>query len=312
MNLPKIVCSSVIRASQRGDSHGGIYMVDLATDKVDLLLDWDRPDIDWDGRGGDRGVRGMAFYNGRLLAAAGDEVFEFDRDMKVTRSWRSRWLKHTHEVALDKERGLLYVIANIYDAILVLDLNGGYWRGAFILPKVPEEGECARWIDVYQGEPRGTDHLHLDSVVLQGSRLYYGGQHIEALHWVDLKTTEIHTYQRDVPHSHNLQPYADGVIYNIASAHRTVYVRSDGERIDEWETPLYAKSDMEDRHADEKIAVQGYTRGMVLWGDYVIVGSSPATVNVFEPLKKGPTHSVQLSKDVRNSICGIALCEWGE
>ena len=311
MELPKIVCSSVIRASKRGDSHGGIYMVDLARSKYELLRDWDKPDIDWDGRGGDRGVRGMAFYNGHMLAAAGDEVFEFDRNMVVTRSWRSRWLKHTHEVALDEKRGLLYVIANIFDAILVLDINAGKWEGAFVLPKVPKPEEKARWIDAYMGEPAATDHLHLDSVVYDGGdRLYYGGQHIDALHWVDLKTTEIHTFQSNVPHSHNLQPYRDGVIYNIAAAHRTVYVSAAGERIDEWETPLYAQGDMVARPEDEKIAVQGYTRGMVLYDEYVIVGSSPATVNVFVPGRKEPIHSVQLSKDVRNSICGMALCKW--
>ena len=310
MELPKIVCSSVIRSSQRGDSHGGIYMVDLARSKSEMLLDWDRPDIDWDGRGGDRGVRGMAFYKDHLLAAAGDEVFEFDKRMHITRSWRSRWLKHTHEVSLDAERGLLYVIANMYDAILVLDINAGRFKGFFRLPKMPQEGEKALWCDAYEGNPAVTDHIHLDSVLVSGDRLYYSGHHIYALYWVDLKTAEIHLFKGGVPNSHNMQPYKNGVVYNIATAHKTVYVNNEGEREEDWDTPLYAKEDMEDRPSDEKIAVQGYTRGMVLHDEYVIVGSSPATVNVFLPGQRLPVHSVRLSKDVRNSICGMAKYEW--
>jgi len=70
--LPTILASSVIRSTHRGDSHGGIYRVNMETDEQTQMLDWNNPDIDWKGRGGDRGIRGLAFYGHTLYAVAGN------------------------------------------------------------------------------------------------------------------------------------------------------------------------------------------------------------------------------------------------
>ena len=32
--LPRIVCSSVVRSVHQGESHGGVYLVDLATGDI--------------------------------------------------------------------------------------------------------------------------------------------------------------------------------------------------------------------------------------------------------------------------------------
>ena len=61
MNLPKVICTSVIRSSHRGEAHGGCYIVDIKTEKVTQVLDWHEKTINWEG-GGDRGLRGIAFF----------------------------------------------------------------------------------------------------------------------------------------------------------------------------------------------------------------------------------------------------------
>ena len=55
-----LVASSVVRGSHQGESHGGVFLVDLVNQRVEQKLDWNTVSIDWQGRGADRGLRGIA------------------------------------------------------------------------------------------------------------------------------------------------------------------------------------------------------------------------------------------------------------
>ena len=50
-----------MRGSHKGESHGGVYLIDLQSREVVQTIDWNTVDIDWQGRGWDRGLRGIAF-----------------------------------------------------------------------------------------------------------------------------------------------------------------------------------------------------------------------------------------------------------
>ncbi|MGH2540509.1 MAG: hypothetical protein ACRDGK_08310, partial [Actinomycetota bacterium] len=91
--LPTVVLSSVVRSSHRGESHGGVYLVDLEHETIRRTVDWNAVDIDWEGRGGDRGLRGIAFHGDRVLLAASDEVFVYDRGFEPVGSFTSPYLK---------------------------------------------------------------------------------------------------------------------------------------------------------------------------------------------------------------------------
>lgn len=305
--LPKIICSSVIRAANRGDSHGGLYIVNLESGEYRQVLDWDRPDIDWDGRGGDRGIRGMAFYKGLLYAAAGDEIFVFNKEMKVVKSFRNRFLKHTHEVWRDGNK--LYIIANMFDAVLVLDLDNDRWIDSYHFQNCTNK---AMRFNTYDSAncPEPLDKLHLDSVLVMANTLLYCGHHMETLNAIDLETDDILIYQDKIKNSHNARPYLGGVIHNLAFQHKTVYRNIFGKIVEEWITPLYKKEDMTHTDLPHDHAVQGYVRGMVLIPPFIVVGSSPATINVFTHGRSEPVKSIQISNDIRNSICGISICEW--
>ena len=57
MRLPKLILTSVVRGSQQGESHGGIYTVDFQLQRGEQHVDWNTSDIDFEGRGADRGLR---------------------------------------------------------------------------------------------------------------------------------------------------------------------------------------------------------------------------------------------------------------
>jgi hypothetical protein len=100
----KLVTTSVVRGSHQGESHGGVYLLDLESREVTQALDWDRAGIDWQGRGWDRGLRGIAFDGETVYIAASDELFAFSRDFRPLGSWRNPYLKHCHEIAVLERR----------------------------------------------------------------------------------------------------------------------------------------------------------------------------------------------------------------
>ena len=53
---PRLIATSVVRGARQGDSHGGMYLVDFATQEVQQVVDWNTPDIDFQDRGWDRGL----------------------------------------------------------------------------------------------------------------------------------------------------------------------------------------------------------------------------------------------------------------
>jgi hypothetical protein len=61
--LPRVIATSVVRSAHQGESHGGVYLIDLNSGQYDQVIDWNDDSINWEGRGGDRGLRGIAFHN---------------------------------------------------------------------------------------------------------------------------------------------------------------------------------------------------------------------------------------------------------
>jgi len=47
----KLITTSVVRGSEQGESHGGVYLIDLENQKTRQVIDWNTADIDWQGRG---------------------------------------------------------------------------------------------------------------------------------------------------------------------------------------------------------------------------------------------------------------------
>ena len=84
-------------------------------------LDWNEAGIDWQGRGWDRGLRGIAFDGDTVYIAASDELFAYTPDFRRIGSWRNPYLKHCHEIAVWERR--LFLTSTGFDAILGFDLD---------------------------------------------------------------------------------------------------------------------------------------------------------------------------------------------
>ena len=132
--LPKLIATSVVRGSQQGESHGGVFTVDFETRTSEQHIDWNSQDIDWEGRGADRGLRGIAFDGDDIYIAASDELFCYDREFKLKYSKRNRYLKHCHEIC--RMERMLFLTSTGHDCLLAFDLDQQAFTWGFHLQKI--------------------------------------------------------------------------------------------------------------------------------------------------------------------------------
>ena len=129
LQLPTLIATSVVRGSQQGESHGGVYTLDFENQKAEQRVDWNTSDINFDGRGADRGLRGIGFDNEKILIAASDELFCYNQQFEIQTSWRNRYLNHCHEICR-KDR-VLFLTSTGYDSLLAFDLTSKSLSGDF-------------------------------------------------------------------------------------------------------------------------------------------------------------------------------------
>jgi hypothetical protein len=169
----KLLTTSVVRGSQQGQSHGGVYLIDLEAQSVLQTLDWNRADIDWQGRGWDRGLRGIAFDGNRVYIAASDELFAFSPDFRHKNAWRNRYLKHCHEMCVYERT--LFIASTGFDSILAFDLD----RQAFTWALQVLEKDFHFSGRVYDPQaddgPLMLNKLHINSVWCDPNGMYITG-----------------------------------------------------------------------------------------------------------------------------------------
>ena len=220
-SLPRVVASSVIRSAHQGESHGGVYLVDLASGDTEQVIDWDDASISWEGRGADRGLRGIAFHDDEVYLAASDEIFVYDREFRLRRSFRNAYLKHCHEICIAE--GRLYATSTGFDSILEYDLREREWVRGFTLrfgqlhrigkrvglaPRPPLRSFDPR----RDGGPQAGDSSHLNSVSWRDGAIYVCGTRLRRL--LVLEDGRLRGYASVPPGTHNAQPYGDHVLVN--------------------------------------------------------------------------------------------------
>jgi hypothetical protein len=303
MALPKVLTTSVVRAARRGQSHGGVYLVDLETGRAEVMLDWDSSDIDFTGRGGDRGLRGIAFDGDNIYIAASDEIFVFDRSFDIQRSYRNRYLKHCHEIAIYKDQ--LFITSTGYDSILVCNIRTGEFVWGV---HVHSDGDkiLARTFDpTSSGGPLLRTELHINSVFCNVRAVLMSGmRHDRIIRFREQGLDLIAAIPRG---THNVQMFEKGILFNDSASDHVRYARGTDQI--SFAVPKYRpKKIVNTQNVSERVARPYFARGLCPLGNGLIAaGSSPSTIAVHD-LKSGNTvKSINLSMDVRNSIHGLEV-----
>ena len=301
-----LLATSVIRGSQQGGSHGGAFLIDLGARSVRQVLDWNTQDIDWQGRGWDRGLRGAAFGEDEVFLAASDELFVFDRDFQRIASYRNPYLKHAHEMA--RLGDMLFVTSTGFDCLLGFDLGKRAFAWGLSLGGEGETIRARRFDPLSAGGPAPSNLFHLNSVSASERGLYISG----------LRTPGLLRYAGDAlsmratlpAGTHNAQPFRDGIIFNDTQANAVRFVSPSRQRT--FDVPFYAADKLTHTDLDDSsIARQGFGRGLCVVRDGLIAaGSSPATVTLHDVDENRSTAVITLSMDLRTAIHGLAVWPW--
>jgi hypothetical protein len=298
-----LVATSVVRGSNQGESHGGVYLIDLERQRVSQCIDWNDSSIDWQGRGWDRGLRGIAFDDDRVFVAASDELYVYNPEFELIASYRCAYLKHCHEIFAYKRR--LFLTSTGFDSILGFDLDDN--RFSMGLHIAAGEGQLlATPYDPNDTRgPAAGNALHINNVYCNQHGMFVGGRGIEAL--LVYGGQSIKKVAPLPAGTHNARPFKGGVLFNDSESDVVRYAKKDKQRV--FQNPRYPDEQLTNVDFDDsRIARQSFGRGLCMINDHVIAaGSSPSTITLHNLQDMKSTLSINLTMDVRNAVHGLEV-----
>jgi len=305
IRLPTIIATSVVRGSQQGESHGGIYTVDFEKQSGNQHVDWNTSEIDFEGRGADRGLRGIAFDGDDIYVAASDELFCYDRNFQIKRSFKNRYLKHCHEIIRKGRR--LFLTSTGFDSILAFNLDTRSYDWGFRLTRAYGLWDGYNFDPRLNNGPAAVNDFHINAVHIEDSGIYLSGLHTQACLHLD-RDWNITEYCSLPAGVHNARPWQGGVLFNDTKNNAVRHVSRDGEQA-AFRIKTYAEDDIEFAGIDDtKVARQGFGRGLCVINDRLIAaGSSPSTITLYDIQTQQLVGSVNLSMDIRNAIHGLEV-----
>jgi hypothetical protein len=302
----KLVTTSVVRGSRPGESHGGVFLVDLDAREIRQAVDWNTGNTSRQPGESDRGLRGIACDGETVYIAASDELIAYTPGFRRIGSWRNTYLKHCQEIAV-WERTLFLVSAG-FDAILGFDLDRRQFNWAMHVVSHQFRFSGRSFDPNKDDGPLMLSQLHLNSVHCTTGGMYLTGLQTGGM--LLFNGREIRMAVELPRGTHNAQPYRDGVLFNDSEAGVLRYAgRGDGREDRALRVPQYPAEALLNGDLDQsQSARQGFARGLAVLSESVVAGgSSPATVTVYDLARNEPALSVNLSMDVRNSIHGLAV-----
>ena len=153
--------------------------------------------------------------------------------------------------------------------------------------------------------PLAVNDYHINMVHVDSTGIYFSGLRTNALLHLDndMSVSEVCSIPSG---AHNARPYRDGVLLNDTESQCVRYAGRDGQEL-AFKVASYDESDVEFAGVeDPELSRQGFTRGLCTVGDRLVaVGSSPATISLYDFETEQKVGSVNLTMDIRNAIHGL-------
>lgn len=314
MTLPTVLMTDVIRSSQQGDSHGGAYLINLDDASYEKVLDWNTTEIDWEGRGMGRGLRGICFVNDEVYIAASDELFVFDRSFNQLRSHKCPYLHHCHEICFDGSR-YIYLSATSFDSVLRFDTRSAAFDISWWIHPVTKtvRGKRVQVLGAKPYDPNGSsgpeqkDTLHINNVSVHQGEVHFSGLKMGV--FLRLKGNELTPIAAIPPMTHNCMVVDEGIAMNSTGRDAAVIQTPKGDLVRSFAYPRYEQSELRNADIPGDFARQAFGRGLCVdtIGGLLIAGSSPGTVTAFDKVTGDRVQSVCVTKDLRNAPHGLEI-----
>jgi len=334
--LPIVIATSIVRTSGLNEPHGFLYVVDLKTKKVTRTIEWNDPEIDFAGRGRQQGLRGIAFYNDKIYIGTGFKILEFSKDFDLLASYQNQYLIDIHEMIVVENQ--LLVVSSGYDAVIYFDLNTKLFTKAYAVdvkdfsfkknlfyrffnkyaPYWLSLNKSIENYPLYVFDPetpnqiKGTSfkphRIHFNTVSMSKSGMCVSGT-LSNYQFLITKE-EISKYATIPLVTHNVLNFEnDTILYNSTAKEEVVWSHRTGWVIKRFKNPTPDPIKLQNMPTDSKLAKVGWARGLCWTSDfkYIISGTSPASIMVYEKETGKLLRHIILSYDVRNAIHGLEI-----
>lgn len=330
----KLLASSVVRLSNQGASHGYLYEIDLNKKTYKTVLEWNDPNINWDGRGGDRGLRGIVNYQDLIIVSSGKQILFLNKEYEITDKLTSHLFGDIHEMFVQNE--ILYITSTQYDLIVLLNLKTKKIEKAYhIKPKLKQkykkqdifnkklfafkrkllytssliwpfknqfDFEIISDIEKYKPTDTTIDQsIHINSIQVNEHGIFFTGTKYNFVFQIkndELKKDAIIPFG-----THNVIPYKEGYIMNYTVGGKVFFTTKKGRITKKYNIEHPKNIDSADNNSNAR---PGWNRGLVINDNRIFIGNSPASINIID-LNNGCSEIIQMDSNVRNTIHGLTL-----
>ncbi len=301
----RLLATTVVRGAHRGQRHGALWEVDLDAGEAREAYVHRELGAAFEGRGGDRGLRGIAVAGGRVFVAAAARVLVFDAALGLEGDSACAGLGRLH--ALMHHGGYVYAVSTAFDAVLAMNAASGAWVWGVWL-EAADGAVRARVFDPRTWTPPtgGAAHWNHVAPLEDGSGFVVSG----------LRSTQVLAVRGDtvevvaaVPAgTHDVRPWRGGLLMHDTAADRVLWRRAGrGDVAVPIPTPGAGDVDALEL-SDALMARPRFGRGLVpLGGARVAGGWSPARVTTYDLDAGAALDTVVLSRDVRDAVHGLAV-----
>jgi len=302
--MAKLITTSVVRGCEPGESHGGVYVIDVEGQRSHQVMDLESIENARPGREWDRGLRGIAIDGETVYFVTSDTLLAFTPDFNLIGSWRNPYLNQAHEMSI-YERSL-YITSTGYDSILAFELDEKKFFWALHVDLDRFNYSASLYDPMGDEGPLLINKLQLNNVHTDDNGMYISGLNTGGmLHF----NGEAINMSVTLPQgTRNAQPYRDGVLFNDSEADAVRYASRTGEEDRALKAPTFGPAEVEKDIDDTQGTRQGFVRGLCLINDRIVAaGSSPSTISLHDLKESKTLLSVNLSLDFRSAIHGLAV-----
>ena len=294
----KIIFTTVVRAAKLGQVHGGLFVVDYPSKNLIFESTCDEDFSGDNERGGERGLRGIAFGDGCVYVAGSNSIQILGADKFDTLATKYHdEFDSIHEICYHDD--YLWVTSTGNDCVVKLDKVLNIVDVWHITGQQHENHHTISGKTIVNSSTDLKDRLHINSISAHNDRVVFAGCMTPLYDFDTLQ--EIQGLQVG-GFTHNFEEFPDMVISNKTHA-KHLEVITPYDRIF-YPIPSYRGHI---KYVSDKIAEPNWIRGMVRHENLIFIGSSPARILVFDLDKRSFIDELNFSDDPRHCIHGIEL-----
>jgi hypothetical protein len=299
----RLLATTVVRGTVQDEPHGALYELDLDAGTHRVALEFDDP-ISLAGRGGERGLRGIAVSHQRIYVAATRSILVLDHDLRLIGRHTCAYLGHAHEIAV--RDGYLLVTSTAFDSLLAMNLATGEFEFGLCIRGYTDDLAVRQFDPSDGGGPPPGITTHLNQVAVVAGSVFLSGRNSPHLLRLEDGTLDI---VATVPlGTHNVTPLdqtGSTLVFNDTESDALAWCTPHDEH--RLPVPRFPIADLAGLDvANGAMARQAFARGLVVDGAWAYGGSSPATVSTYHLPSGERTAQLTLTRDVRHAIHGLA------